>query len=539
MPGLSRAQLRKLSEKELREEVLVPLFEAMGFQNVEVYHWGPNEQGKDIVMSKTGELGVPEFYGVVAKQGDISGAVSGESSAGETAPQIRQCLNGEVSHPQTGESRNVRRCLVIASGRISKDTRQAIGNTIEGWQRRLTEFINGDKLWRLIEEHLGLKTIPSRLNEIGQDLEGLHPDYRVISQTSGEGIRFGIERKKGVEYPAPLESRVVIDFGTPEGREAAEKLDRHRRTGASITLSSEQIKELELPDPLKELLEPRLDEEYELAVHSRPPGREVVTRLEIESASKPSVELSPVVFRAKKVGTEEITLTNQGQHAPWTIELVIRPERGQECDFGMKVSQEGAAVTSAHKLARFIRATREGGTLRVRDIETSSELARFEVPPGQIDTSIPDEWIEFIEKAQVVEDATGVELRIPNQELTEEDVEAVYEAAHIVEQGRRELEGVESVTITMGPDGVENAVESLSDERAQLYAKSRHKVEVLDAEIDFGPREIRWSSPPLPEEERERLMTEVEEAEGDEGIPVAIPMDEASDPVIIYRDWLD
>lgn len=539
MESISRNELRELSESILRERILVPLFRAMDYRDVELYHWGPMEQGKDIVMNKIGDLGVPEYFGVVAKTGDISGQASGSSSGGEVATQIRQCFNGELSHPRTGESQSVQKCLVITTGRISKEARQTICNSIEDWQARYTRFVDGDELWELIQDHLGPRSVPARLTELGTILEDVHPDYRVISQLRGERVQYGIEQKEGVEDPAPLQGRIVLNTSDDRlKREAAERLAKHQRTGSSITLSSEHIESFELPDPVAEIFGNLDNGEYEIELGPRQSAKKVISRLEIGSEDHTQAELSPVVFRAVRVGTEEMTLTNEDQDVPWNITLVVPLESGK-CDFQISMNAEGSLITSTLKVARFVQVIADGGYLSIQTIEASAELATFEVPPGQFPVPVEDEWIEFLEKARMIQEATGVTLRIPEDGLTEEDIESVYRAAHIIDKGMETLEGVESVTISLKPEGVQNALDSLCGDRSQLYLKGRHKVGVLGREIDFGPKEIRWSSPPLPGEERERLRERVEEASDEEEIPVTIPIDERSNPTITYLQWFD
>jgi hypothetical protein len=63
---ITRTKLAMMKEKELQRGVLVPLFEAWGFNDVEV-HQGTTEVGKDLVMWKTGDLGERLNYAVVVK----------------------------------------------------------------------------------------------------------------------------------------------------------------------------------------------------------------------------------------------------------------------------------------------------------------------------------------------------------------------------------------------------------------------------------------------------------------------------------------
>lgn len=76
-----------MKEKELQRNVLVPLFEACGYQDVEI-HQGTTEAGKDLVMWKAGDLGERINYAVVVKAKPISGKAAGKSSAAEVRFQI-------------------------------------------------------------------------------------------------------------------------------------------------------------------------------------------------------------------------------------------------------------------------------------------------------------------------------------------------------------------------------------------------------------------------------------------------------------------
>ena len=75
---LSLDGLKKLSEADLRREVLIPLFGAMGFRDVTELH-GSSELGKDIVMWQEDLLRGRVTLAVVAKSVRISaGRVSSD-----------------------------------------------------------------------------------------------------------------------------------------------------------------------------------------------------------------------------------------------------------------------------------------------------------------------------------------------------------------------------------------------------------------------------------------------------------------------------
>src|ERR1700740_3092846 len=79
-------QLKGLKEDQLRTQILIPLFRAMGYQGLDHYH-GPTERGKDIVMWLPTRTEGRENYAVVVKAGKINAKASGKGSAGEVATQ--------------------------------------------------------------------------------------------------------------------------------------------------------------------------------------------------------------------------------------------------------------------------------------------------------------------------------------------------------------------------------------------------------------------------------------------------------------------
>lgn len=112
-----RALLDALSEKQLCENVLVPLLRSMGFQQV-TYNNGPGENGKDIVAFKNDELGLPQWLAIVAKAKDISGNASGNSGSTTVTNQIQEALEHSYADPRTGDRVRMSRCWVVSSGKI-------------------------------------------------------------------------------------------------------------------------------------------------------------------------------------------------------------------------------------------------------------------------------------------------------------------------------------------------------------------------------------------------------------------------------------
>src|SRR5215472_7612313 len=103
---LTKERLWQMEEPELRQ-FLPDLLRAMGFQDVEFYHGGAGEQGKDIVCWEKDKFGTRTNIAFVIKAKDITGTLS---VANEVAGQVRQCFGDPYIDKVTGERHDIRFC---------------------------------------------------------------------------------------------------------------------------------------------------------------------------------------------------------------------------------------------------------------------------------------------------------------------------------------------------------------------------------------------------------------------------------------------
>ena len=141
--ALTKDDIASMSEAELRQRVLMPLFEAMGYNDVFEYHFGPQEQGKDIVMWKAETIRERVNYSVVAKAERISGQAVGRGSAGEVTMQILETFGAPYQDPRASEHQHVDWCIVVSSQEIKKEATIAISNALASTQaaRRVIFFM--------------------------------------------------------------------------------------------------------------------------------------------------------------------------------------------------------------------------------------------------------------------------------------------------------------------------------------------------------------------------------------------------------------
>ena len=244
--AFTRQQISEMREAQLQKDVLIPLFKAMKFRGVTSYGGGSLELGKDVVMWKEEQPRERVNYGVVVKAERISGKATGKGSANEVYFQIMQCLNEPYPDFISTEEQQVDRCWVVSSAEIPKEAINAIKGQLRSNNfDRVTTFIDGDRLWELVQEYMPESGIVEQLNTVQKKLDDLirSAHYRVTANTKNE---FFIETKyPGAETARPflISTRLEFDENDPEAQKALEEWQRHIKTGAPVTVKSPYLKE--------------------------------------------------------------------------------------------------------------------------------------------------------------------------------------------------------------------------------------------------------------------------------------------------------
>jgi hypothetical protein len=250
MPNPQSEYLKGLSEQQFALQCLIPLYQKMKFQEVEFYHDGILEQGKDLTMwSEVG--GQRRNYAVVVKKGDLSGAVTGSNNAGQLATQVRQCFGAPFKDKHTLEERQIDFCYVVASGSISKVTRHSLESLLGDFRDRL-KFYGGDDILVSLREHGLVIGEMAQLHDFQANLAQAITDAD-ISVTVGNNNQavITIAPKPGSQ-PLKLGFKLSLDK-SPEGELLDRQLNEFRDQGGSVTLPGEVVEATEVPPVLKKL----------------------------------------------------------------------------------------------------------------------------------------------------------------------------------------------------------------------------------------------------------------------------------------------
>lgn len=537
--SITRSRLREMTEDELRTEVLIPLFRAMGFRDVKHFHGGSLEKGKDIVMWEADKFRERVNYGVVVKATKISGKVSGKSSATEVYMQVKQCLNSTYPDSVTLEEQYIHRCLVISSKEISKEAQDAIKDSLrESGSDKVTEFIDGDRLWgEYIEKYLPARVILEKLEQVDKILGKASPNYRINARTSSEGIELSLEPKtpESMEHE-PLKMTVRLQLlNTTEGLQVKDSLEQHFVSGTPVTVDKPFIEDISVPEFMKPFL-PDDGKPEKIVIGSRRSTRTLVVDIDVQCADGKKKSIESLPLNAIQVGLEEMTLTNESQILPLRLRLVLSAKR-KIATFNIETDFSGSNVEQVLKILRFTTALAKGGIISIRDVNTRFELLRSPIISENLKN--PDSrWVSLIEDLVLIQRKSRVPIYMPEHAITFEEFRAIKLLAHKFRTGRAKFV-FKDITLTFSSESARHILDTAeSGEPAPLRLEQDEIQEIFGSEIPFGRAIYKCDRVQIAPEERERLKAAILSIDPSETVTIRFLPVEDCPMIAEYPQWI-
>jgi len=139
------AFLSSASEDEFTEQLLVPLFQRLGFRRVSAtgHQEKTLEYGKDLWMKYQLPTGHWIYFGAQIKREklDVRGN-SGDTNTATVLSQVRMAIDHPVFDPDTGRKVLVDHVFVISAGEITRAARNWLVEKLDQSQRRLIIFMD-------------------------------------------------------------------------------------------------------------------------------------------------------------------------------------------------------------------------------------------------------------------------------------------------------------------------------------------------------------------------------------------------------------
>ena len=150
--------LNSASEDDITENVILPLFQELGFRRISVAGHKDKalEFGKDLWMKFTLPTRNVLYFGVQVKRGkiDAAGKTKGtNSNVAEILNQIGMMLGHVRFDPDINKRRLVDHAFIVSGGEITKQARQWLGERLDLSQRSQIMFLDRSDLLQLFVTH--------------------------------------------------------------------------------------------------------------------------------------------------------------------------------------------------------------------------------------------------------------------------------------------------------------------------------------------------------------------------------------------------
>jgi hypothetical protein len=148
------AYLDRVSEDQLIEEILLPMFRQLGFHRVTATGHKDKalEYGKDVWMKFVLPTQHVLYFGIQAKQGkiDSSGAPQARNAnIAEIYQQVLMMLGHEIFDHDLGKRVLVDHAYIVAGGEITKAARNWLGNKLDASKRSQLLFMDRNDILNL------------------------------------------------------------------------------------------------------------------------------------------------------------------------------------------------------------------------------------------------------------------------------------------------------------------------------------------------------------------------------------------------------
>ncbi|MUG73841.1 hypothetical protein [Paenibacillus validus] len=145
--------IKSLNEKSFRGNVLIPLINAMGFNDARDNH-GVYEKGKDIIFRSLTPWGDVEIYAAVVTMNDITGNANHDNYARRALDQIKMALSQPYTDIYTGRTSKVDRCWFVSAGNIKGASMESISGELDSlYLDRIVTFFDIDRVIQLVDKY--------------------------------------------------------------------------------------------------------------------------------------------------------------------------------------------------------------------------------------------------------------------------------------------------------------------------------------------------------------------------------------------------
>jgi len=424
-------KLALLKEDEFREDILIPLFKAMRFQNVINYHGGSKELGKDIIMWKEDELFIRQNYAVVVKVGQITGKIGGKGTFQTVATQVSQALNTTFLDEKTLEEQSIHKCIIVTNQFIKKEARDALFSILkENIDKHLITIFDLDNLIKNIIKYRIITITP---DDIFSLLEKANHDrtFKINGLQNINGkkvISFGADKN----IP-PEKTDIKLTFHFPNdkaGLDMEKKVKDFLDHGGPIDVPRKYVT-IDSPDFNNEI---GTESIAQISIGNIINPTTYYLKMEIDTNVGNSFSIPFLEFKKKFTGRKSFTLVCDFEPLVFTISIRIEKDNKIHFNYTLKKDLYNYTMYELLLFEEFCLAISKGGKMYLYDIKTNIRVLAFTIYPDT-NNSRDNFFLELFKKGTIIQQITNTLLYYPHNGFTQQDINDINNLFDIISNG--------------------------------------------------------------------------------------------------------
>ena len=158
--------LGEASEDQFISEILLPLFQTLGFNRVSITGHKDKalEYGKDVWMKYLLPTGHWLYFGLQAKKGKLDAAGRSDANVAEILNQASMMLGHAIFDPDINKGRLVDHAIIAAGGEITKQAKNWLAERLDASQRSQIIFMDRTDIVRLFI----VRNVPLPIEDTGE-----------------------------------------------------------------------------------------------------------------------------------------------------------------------------------------------------------------------------------------------------------------------------------------------------------------------------------------------------------------------------------
>jgi hypothetical protein len=472
--------ITSLNENDFRDKVLMPLFKALGYNNVRNNH-GPAELGKDILMSKKHDFDRTENYAVVVKVGKISGNVEGKNTFTTIANQVRMALGSKIYNNSTTKEEKINICYIAVNTQLSQNVLMAL-------KASLSKEFDDDKVkildYNSMLDYLILYNIhPDRMDELFASFNKLKGKEYIDSITLNRDGSYAVALSKNI--PKELhEGKFSLQFtNDEEGLSYQKAYQDFLDHGTFVEIPGKYISKWEFPQIFDRFSSGTSSVE-KIALGPNSSNKIFYFDIQLQRGNE-HFKLTQLEFKKVASGQKSITFFSDFENTAFTIKMMINEDKSLNFTYNLKKDLSNYTVHELKVFYDFISALYRGGTMEIYDSKTKIRMGLLDVKEKAIPE--PDKLVyDLYKKAAFIQEKTNCHFFIPEDGFTNHDYKDFTELYRIISVGYRD-NLIGTLPFSTEPTEYFNTKKS-SDEIQDIDAvMTRHEsCNILGNTIDLG-----------------------------------------------------